>query len=92
MPSPDDRPGRRFSPGRLLPIAVLATGLMLIAFLCWTCGAILGSVSHSRRELRRLAYLSVPRNARPASNQPASAEDDAEFERFVQQEAGEQHR
>ncbi len=29
MPSPDDGPGRRFSPGRLLPIAVLATGLIL---------------------------------------------------------------
>jgi len=47
-----------------LPTAVLATGLMLIAFLSWTCGAILGSVSLSRRELRRLAYLSIPRRAR----------------------------
>ena len=54
-----------------LPTAVLATGLMLIAFLSWTCGAILGSVSHSRRELRRLAYLSIPRGARrPHSLQP----------------------
>lgn len=29
MPTPDDRPGRRFSLGRLAPIAVLATGLIL---------------------------------------------------------------
>lgn len=46
-----------------LPTAVLATGLMLIAFLSWTCGAILGSVSHSRREIRRLWYLGIARNA-----------------------------
>lgn len=67
-----------------LPTAVLATGLMLIAFLSLTCGAILGSVAHSRRELRRLAYLAIPRNARPAANQPASGEHDEEFEQFVQ--------
>lgn len=75
-----------------LPTAVLATGLMLIAFLSWTCGAILGSVSHSRRELRRLAYLSIPRNARPAANQPAVGADDEAFEQFVQRAADAQHR
>ncbi len=29
MPRPDDRPSRRFSPGRLVPIAVLSAGLSL---------------------------------------------------------------
>ena len=49
-----------------LPTAVLSTGLMLLAFLGLTCGAILDSVSRSRREVRRLAYLGIPRNARQA--------------------------
>lgn len=70
-----------------LPTAVLATGMMLIAFLSWTCGAILASVSHSRRELRRLSYLSIPRNARPANCSAQSSEDDAQFEQFVRDEA-----
>jgi hypothetical protein len=69
-----------------LPTAVLATGLMLIAFLSLTCGAILGSVSHSRRELRRLWYLSVPRNPHSGISRHASYERDPEFEQFVSDE------
>jgi glycosyltransferase involved in cell wall biosynthesis len=65
-----------------LPTAVLATGLMLLAFLSWTCGAILGSVSHSRRELRRLWYLSIPRNLRPLRSRQ-SVEEDPELEAIV---------
>ncbi len=40
-----------------LPTAVLATGLMLLAFLSLTCGLILGTVTRGRREMKLLAYL-----------------------------------
>ncbi|MEO7774836.1 MAG: glycosyltransferase family 2 protein [Steroidobacteraceae bacterium] len=43
-----------------LPSALLATALVLLGFLSFTCGLILDSVSKSRTELRRLSYLSVP--------------------------------
>lgn len=43
------------------PTAILATGLMLLAFLMLTCGAILDTVTLGRRELKRLNYLNVPR-------------------------------
>ncbi|RJT25199.1 glycosyltransferase [Chakrabartia godavariana] len=43
-----------------LPTAVLATGLMLVAFLSWVCGLILDTVVRGRREMRRLAYLAHP--------------------------------
>jgi len=43
------------------PTAILATGLMLLAFLMLACGAILDTVTLGRRELRRLHYLNVPR-------------------------------
>jgi len=39
------------------PTAILATGLMLTAFLSMTCGVILDSVCRGRREFKRLAYL-----------------------------------
>jgi glycosyltransferase involved in cell wall biosynthesis len=40
-----------------LPTAVLSTGIMLLAFLSLACGLILDTVTHGRREVRRLAYL-----------------------------------
>ena len=40
-----------------LPTAVLATGIMLLAFLLITCGLILETVTRGRHELKRLAYL-----------------------------------
>ena len=40
-----------------LPTALLATGLMLLGFLSFTCGLILDTVTHGRREMKRLAYL-----------------------------------
>ncbi|MDT7951916.1 MAG: glycosyltransferase family 2 protein [Acetobacteraceae bacterium] len=42
------------------PTAILATGLVGLAFLSFTCGLILDSVSRGRTEVKRLAYLSVP--------------------------------
>ena len=43
-----------------LPTALLATGLMLLAFLSLTCGLILDAVSRGRKENKRLAYLAIP--------------------------------
>jgi glycosyltransferase involved in cell wall biosynthesis len=41
------------------PTAILAMGTMLLAFIALTCGLILDTVSHGRRELKRLSYLAV---------------------------------
>jgi len=43
-----------------LPTAILATGLMILAFLNLFSGLILDTVVRGRREVRRLAYLSFP--------------------------------
>jgi glycosyltransferase involved in cell wall biosynthesis len=43
-----------------LPSAVLATGLMIIAFLSAACGLILDNVTRGRWEAKRIAYLAVP--------------------------------
>lgn len=43
-----------------LPTAVLAMGIMLLAFLNGFCGLILDTVVRGRREMRRLAYLAYP--------------------------------
>jgi glycosyltransferase involved in cell wall biosynthesis len=43
-----------------LPTAVLAMGMMLLAFLNGFCGLILDTVVRGRREMRRLAYLAYP--------------------------------
>jgi glycosyltransferase involved in cell wall biosynthesis len=40
-----------------LPTAVLATGLMLAAFLCIASGLVLDTVTRGRREMKLLAYL-----------------------------------
>ena len=42
-----------------VPTAVLATGMMLLAFLSLACGLILDTVTRGRRELKRLHYLSI---------------------------------
>jgi glycosyltransferase involved in cell wall biosynthesis len=47
------------------PTAILSASIMLLAFLSLTCGLILDSVTHARRELKRLAYLSIPAPSRP---------------------------
>ncbi|MBE7941373.1 MULTISPECIES: glycosyltransferase family 2 protein [Ramlibacter] len=56
-----------------LPTAVLSVGIMLVAVLSMACGLVLDTVTHSRRELKRLAYLDIrapqwPTVAMPAAN------------------------
>jgi glycosyltransferase involved in cell wall biosynthesis len=41
------------------PSAILATGLMLTAFLSLVCGLILDTVTRGRQEMKRLIYLSL---------------------------------
>ena len=60
-----------------LPTAVLATGLMLLAFLSLTCGLILDTVTRGRWELKRMSYLAFPGpqefdmwQSQPGSGQP----------------------
>ena len=42
------------------PTAILATGLMILAFLSFTSGLVLETVTRGRKELKRLAYLTIP--------------------------------
>ena len=42
------------------PTAILSASIMLLAFLSIVCGLILDTVTRGRRELKRLAYLSIP--------------------------------
>ena len=42
------------------PTAILVTGMTVIAVLCFFAGLILDTVTHGRREMRRLAYLAFP--------------------------------
>jgi len=48
-----------------LPTAILATGLMLLAFLSLGCGLILNNVARGRREMKRLSYLAITAHRRP---------------------------
>ncbi|MFL6764636.1 MAG: glycosyltransferase family 2 protein [Sphingomicrobium sp.] len=42
-----------------IPTAILVTGMTIIAVLCFFAGLILDTVTRGRREVRRLAYLSL---------------------------------
>jgi glycosyltransferase involved in cell wall biosynthesis len=42
------------------PTAILVTGMVIVAVLSFFAGLILDTVTRGRREIRRLAYLSVP--------------------------------
>jgi len=42
------------------PTAILVTGMVIVAVLCFFAGLILDTVTRGRREMRRLAYLSLP--------------------------------
>ena len=55
------------------PTAILATGIMILAFLCLTAGIVLDSVARMRREMKRLSYLAVARryDRRETSEKPA---------------------
>ena len=44
-----------------LPTALLCSSLIVLAFLSVTCGIILESIKHSRREMKRLHYLYLSR-------------------------------
>lgn len=41
------------------PTAILVTGMVIVAVLCFFAGLILNTVTRGRREVRRLAYLSL---------------------------------
>ena len=41
------------------PTAILATGMIIVAVLCFFAGLIVDTVTRGRREMRRLAYLSL---------------------------------
>src|SRR5579859_1049165 len=43
-----------------LPTALLATGVMVLAFLSLVAGFVLDNVTRGRREIKRLAYLALP--------------------------------
>jgi len=43
-----------------VPTAILSTGLMILAFLSLASGFVLDTVTHGRREMKRLIYLSIP--------------------------------
>ncbi len=55
-----------------LPTAVLATGTMVLAFLSLMCGLILDTVTHGRREIKRLRYLAIPAPNSAAHSAPAA--------------------
>jgi len=42
------------------PTAILITGMIIVAVLCFFSGLILDTVTRGRREMRRLAYLAYP--------------------------------
>jgi glycosyltransferase involved in cell wall biosynthesis len=42
-----------------VPTAILVTGMAIVAVLCFVTGLILDTVTRGRREMRRLAYLSL---------------------------------
>ncbi len=61
------------------PTAILSSATMLLAFLCLFAGLILDTVTHGRRELKRLRYLEIPAPPRtveaqwPAAEEPSSS-------------------
>jgi len=56
-----------------LPTAVLSVGIMLVAVLSMVCGLVLDTVTHSRREMKRLAYLGIPAPGWPGRAERAAA-------------------
>jgi glycosyltransferase involved in cell wall biosynthesis len=53
-----------------LPTAILATGMMLVAFLALASGLILDTVTRGRQELKRLRYLQVEGTASLTEQRP----------------------
>ncbi|CAK0756344.1 conserved hypothetical protein [Azospirillaceae bacterium] len=55
-----------------LPTALLATGMMVVAFLSLFCGLILETVTRGRQEMKRMRYLGIPA---PGLRSPFSGQD-----------------
>ena len=55
------------------PTAILVTGMVIVAVLCFFAGLILDTVTRGRREVRRLAYLSLALPPRLRRHRSASA-------------------
>jgi glycosyltransferase involved in cell wall biosynthesis len=52
------------------PTAILATGIMVLAFLSLACGLVLDTVTRGRVEMKRMQYLAIPLDpAGPASRE-----------------------
>ena len=49
------------------PTAILVTGMVIVAVLCFFAGLILDTVTRGRREMRRLAYLALQGPAAPGA-------------------------
>jgi len=58
-----------------LPTAVLATGLMILAFLSLAIGLVLETVTRGRREMKRLRYLELAAPDFPPDSVPLPAHD-----------------
>jgi hypothetical protein len=54
------------------PTAILATGMMLLAFLSAACGLILDTVTRGRLELKRFHYLAIPSPPRSGGGSESS--------------------
>lgn len=59
-----------------LPTALLSASVMLLGFLSLTCGFVLDTVTHGRREFKRLAYLGVPAAAHASVHRDQLANSD----------------
>lgn len=55
------------------PTAILSTGVMILAFLALTCGFVLDTVTRGRREMKRLAYLTLEPSRGEAGDAALSA-------------------
>lgn len=54
------------------PTAILASALMILAFLSLACGAILDTVTRGRREMKRIAYMSIVPTHTPGGIPPGT--------------------
>ena len=63
---------------RRFPTAILSVGIMVVAVLSMMCGLVLDTVTHSRRELKRLAYLEIRAPQWPEADRPPVVSDGIE--------------
>ena len=43
-----------------IPTAIIVMGLIVLSFICVTCGLVLDCVARGRKEAKRLSYLTFP--------------------------------